>query len=981
MTGLPAGTVTLLFSDIEGSTRLLLRLGTEYPAVLEQHRRLLGDAVAEAGGRVVDTQGDACFAVFVRASEAVTAAAAIQRALAAHPWPAGIRVRVRLGLHTGEPTVAGGSYAGLDVHRAARICSAGHGGQILVSSTTADLIEASLPGDLSLTELGSFRFKDFTFAERVYQLDVAGLPSTFPPLRTHEVANRLPGQHRSLIGRDRELAACRRLLVERTTRLLTLTGAAGSGKTRLAVAVAAELRDAFDDGVCFVPLAPVTDPALVAPSIAQALGVRDTSARSSRELLVDMLGPREQLLVLDNFEQVLDAAPLVADLLIACSRLTVLTTSREPLHLTGERELQVPPLELPPATLRSARRIYDLAAPRLFVERAAEAKLDFAPTDADAPVIAEICRRLDGLPLAIELAAARIRFLSPSALLARLNRRLAILTGGPRDLPARQQTLRAAIAWSHDLLDERDRTVFRRASVFVGGWTLEAAEAVCGFEDDPLATIDALASLVDKSLLRREELPDGDARFSMLETIRELALEHLEASGELEAIKRRHAEHFLALAEEAEPHLALDASQIEWIERLDAEVANLQAVIDWTQAAPDDPARAEIGLRLSAALWHYWAVRSSAAEARARIEAILGLAAAGPPSSARGKALHGASILARELSDYDASERLLGESLAIARQLDDRRQVADLLNSLGWLSVLRGDAVGARSLLEESLTLFDRLADAHWKAVVMTRLGYVSFMEGDYAAALRLGSEGATIARVIGDLQVLGDALVHLGVTQHFNGELGQARQRYEECLSIARRLGDRHLIGMTLNFLGQVSVMQRSYDEAGRILREVLLLAREVGNIRRQSFTLSAAATLAAARGDPERAVRLDGAAQAAAESIGAVLARPAREVWDAQIDAARAALGEPAATVAWEAGRRTPLDRAVDEALGWLGHDDGNGDDEATAAARWQGSPWSVVEWEHAPGPSGATVEMAAPPSPEPTRPGRRRRGGRRA
>jgi len=946
MTGLPAGTVTLLFTDIEGSTRLLLRLGTGYPPVLDTHRRLITEAVQAAGGNVVDTQGDACFCVFSRASEAVTAAATIQRSLAAFTWPDGVRVRVRLGIHTGEPTLTPGGYAGLDVHRAARICSAGHGGQILVSSTTADLVETSLPADLTLVELGSYRFKDFTFAEQVYQIDVQGLPTSFPPPRTLEVVNRLPGQHRSLVGREREVEICHELLLDPGTRLLTLTGPGGSGKTRLAIAVADGLYDTFDDGICFVPLAHLSEAALVAPSIAQALGVRDVSSRPPHEILVDVLGGRDQLLVLDNFEQVLDAAPLVAEMVLTCPRLKILATSREPLHLTGETELSVQPLELPPATMDSPRRIYELAAPKLFVERAAEAKREFVAQDADAQVIAEICRRVDGLPLAIELAAARIRFLSPSALLARLDRRLAVLTGGPRDLPARQQTLRATIAWSHDLLDERDRTVFRRASVFVGGWDLEAAEAVCGLDEDPLATVDALSSLVDKNLVRREELPDGDARFGMFETIRELALEQLEAAGEADATRSRHAEHFLAVAEEAEPHLALDASQLEWIARLDSEVANLQAAFDWSRGAPVNAERTAIGLRLSAALWPYWAVRSSAAEARSRIEAVLALAVSASPSSARGRALHGASVLARELSDYPAAERLLDESLAIARQLDEPRQIADILHSLGWLSVLRGDTAGARGLLEESLKMLQRVGDAPSKARVMTRLGYVCFMEADYARATMLAAEGATIARVIGDQRVLADALIYLGLAEQYAGDLSSARRRFEECLPIARRFGDRHLIAMTLNMLGQLAVLQGVYDEARRLLREVLLLAQEVGNIRRQSLALSAVATLAKAEGALELAIRLDAAAQAAARSVGTVRAAPARALTDREIDEARQTLGEPAASDAHEAGRRMSLDAAVDEALIWLGEDELERRD-AGDAARWQQSPWTVFGW----------------------------------
>lgn len=946
MAGLPAGTVTLLFSDIEGSTRLLLRLGAAYPSVLDEHRQLLRTAIGAGGGQVLDTQGDACFAVFTRARDAVQAAAEIQRAMAAHPWPASPGVRVRIGLHTGEPTVTAGGYAGLDVHRAARLCSAGNGGQILVSSTTADLVATLLPPELSLHELGSYRFKDFTFSERVYQLDVQGQPTSFPPLRSLEVTARLPGQHRSMIGRDGDLAACRAVLLEPATRLLTLTGAGGSGKTRLAVAVADGLHDAFDDGICFVPLADVREAGMVATSIAQALGVRDLSTRPTQDTLVDLLGGREQLLILDNMEQVLDAAPLISEVLAACPRLKALVTSREVLHVTGEREFSVPPLALPPESATLPEQIYSLAAPRLFMDRATEAKRDFRATDEDARIIAEICRRLDGLPLAIELAAARVRFLTPSALLSRLDRRLAVLTGGPRDLPARQQTLRAAISWSHDLLDERDRMVFRRVSVFAGGWTLDAAEAVCGLADDPLATIDALASLADKSLLLREELPDGDARFGMLSTIRELAVEHLESSGERDATRRRHADYFLRLAEEAAPHLALDAGQLEWIERLDAESANLQTVFDWTTSAPVDRERAEIGLRLIAALWRFWAVRSGASEARRHIVAVERLVEAAPRSPLRGRALFGAASLARELSDYSTTERLFRECLALAREQHETRQVADTLYSLGWLYVLRGNPGEARALLEESLRLFQRLADAPWKATMLTRLGYVCFMEGEFDRAMALAGEGATLARVLGDQRVLADALVYQGLVQQYTGDLEQARRRFEECLPIARRFGDRHLIAMTLNLTGHLCVHQGLLEDARAYLSEALRIAREVGNVRRLSFTMSAVAALAQAHGDLAFALKIDSAAQAAARSVGTASARPARARSDAELARARAELGEPAASEADAAGRQLTLDQSVDEALRWLA-DAGPARHDEADLVRWQESPWTVFGW----------------------------------
>ncbi|MET1232036.1 MAG: adenylate/guanylate cyclase domain-containing protein, partial [Candidatus Limnocylindrales bacterium] len=511
-TAYPTGTVTFLFTDIEGSTRLVERLGTTaYTDVLERHQQLMRAALAATGGREIKTEGDSFFVVFRSAPSAVEAAVTAQRALAAEPWPDGVAVSVRMGMHTGEGVVAPDSdYVGLDVHRAARIAGAGHGGQVLVSGTTRALTETSLPAGVTLRDLGEHRLKDLSRSERIAQLAIAGLPDQFPPLRTLDATpNNLPILPTSFVGRVHEVAEARRLLT--TTRLLTLTGPGGTGKTRLALQVAAESIEDFPDGVFFVPLEPVSEGVLVAPAIAACLGVREGETTIA-ERVADYIRSRRILLVLDNFEQVMDAAALMGDLLKAGPDLRLLVTSRSPLHVYGEQEYPVPPLGIPdPANLPQLEAMAQYEAVALFIARAMAAKPDFAVTNENAPAVAAITARLDGLPLAIELAAARVKLLNPQAMLPRLESRLALLGGGARDLPARQQTLRGAIDWSYGLLDEAQRSLFARASVFSGGFDLEAAEAICGpaIGGGPfLDVLDGLGDLADQSLVRQLEEHD-----------------------------------------------------------------------------------------------------------------------------------------------------------------------------------------------------------------------------------------------------------------------------------------------------------------------------------------------------------------------------------------------------------------------------------------------------------------------------------------
>ncbi len=624
MATLPTGTVTFLFTDIEGSTRLLELLGTGYQPILERHHVLLREAIASGQGTEISTEGDAFFAVFASAPGAVGAVTAAQRSLAAEPWPENAMVRVRMGLHSGEGVLGGDSYVGLDVHRAARVASAGHGGQVLISGSTQGLAIGSLPPGVTLVDLGQHRLKDLSRPEHLWQLAIDGLPSVFPAPKTLEATpNNLPLQLTSFLGRQREVDEVTALV--NANRLVTLTGPGGTGKTRLALQVAAEASDRFPDGVYFVALEPITRSDLLLPTIAQAVGLVDAGA-ATVERLADHFGDRAFLLVLDNFEQVDEAAPLVGELLTRSAHLAILATSRSPLRVYGEREFPVPPLGLPdPRHLPDLEQFSQFESVALFVERAVAVRPDFAVDNQNAPAVAEICVKLDGLPLAIELAAARVRVLSPQAILDRLSDQLSLLSGGARDLPARQQTLRGAIAWSHDLLDEADRAAFACLSVFAGGSSLEAIELVCFDDAARTSALDVVSSLVDKSLLREEQAPSGEPRFRMLETIRQFAGEQLEARGERSEYRTRHAAEVLSLVEAWAPHV-LKADSRAYLDRYEMERDNIRAAVAWAIEIP----ATETALRLLAACWRYWQIRGYLTEAR-------GLARADPGPARRAR--------------------------------------------------------------------------------------------------------------------------------------------------------------------------------------------------------------------------------------------------------------------------------------------------------------------------------------------------------
>jgi predicted ATPase/class 3 adenylate cyclase len=866
---LPTGTVTFLFTDIEGSTKLLQRLGDAYPDLLSEHHRLLREAVEKEGGVAIGSEGDSLFAAFSSAPAAVAAAVAAQRSLAAARWPDDASVRVRMGLHTGEALVRDGTYVGLDVHRAARIAAVGHGGQILISETTRALADQSLPAGVELRDLGRHRLKDLTQPERIHEALIAGLPSQFPPLRSLDAtANNLPVQMTSFVGRSAEVAEARRLLA--TTRLLTLTGPGGTGKTRLSLQVAAESIADYPDGVFFVPLGPIDDAATVAPAIVQTLGLRETVNQSPVDRLKEYLRDRRVLLVLDNFEQVPEAAPFVGEILRACPSLRIAVTSRAPLHVYGEREYQVPPLTVPALGAGSdPAELGRFESVALFVERAAAVKPDFTLTAANAAIVAEICTRLDGLPLAIELVAARIKLLPPQALLARIGKRLDLLDVAARDLPARQQTLRGAIAWSYDLLDEAARRLFACFSIFVGGADLETAEGVCG--GDGVDVLAGLAALADQSLIRQDQT-DGEPRFSMLFVIRDFALERLAELEIAAEVAGRHATVFRDLAEAAAPGLT-GPDQKRLLDHLDRENGNLRAALTW--AIEHDAA--ETGLRLGAALWRFWQMRGLLSEGAAWLDRLLALPDVEAHPMALAQALEAAGGVAYWRAEMPAAMKYYGASLDICRKIGDRRAIANALYNWGFPMLVNGEAVArSRPVFEESLAIFRELGDREMIARALWGLGNAHYFEGNDEAARDTLVEDIALLRALEDPFSLAWALRMLGLAYHRLGQtIAQAAPLWREALEHFSAVGD--VSGVTI-LLGDFSLV-------------------------------------AAAEGDVLRSIRLDAASLRLADVGGVMLGSTAGRVEEGRPDTASLDQTEVAAAI--DEGRRMSVEQAVEYAL----------------------------------------------------------------
>jgi predicted ATPase/class 3 adenylate cyclase len=866
----PQGTYTFLFSDIEGSTTLERSIGRDrYAAVLERHRVILREVWLATGGDEQGTEGDSFVVVFSEAWAAVAAGARAQLALAAEPWPEDAPVRVRMGINTGDAGRAGDSYVGLALNRTARVAAVARGGQILVTGTTRDLYEDHPVEGVTLRDLGEHRLKDLGAPVRLFQVEADGLQATFPAIRSLDAhPNNLPTQLTTFIGRDDELDAAADLLS--TTRLLTLTGPGGTGKTRLSLQLAARASDDFPDGVFFVALEPIRDPMLVSARIASAVGVAESQAQTVDQALARWLSDKRLLLVLDNFEQVIAAAPIVADLLRGAPDIKVIVTSRAALRVSGEQEYPVPGLPTPPdpSAMSGLERLNvsgesDLVDPvaleaygavRLFIERAVAVRPGFAVTNQNAPAVAAISARLQGMPLAIELAAARVKILSPEAILARLDHQLDVLAAGSRDLPARQQTLRGAIAWSYDLLDSGGRRLLDRLSIFASTWDLASAEAICGPATDVGGDIlDGLMALADQSLVKVDWTGSGEPRFRLLDTIRAFAAEQLETSGELGLVCDRHRDWYVARVDEAAGSLS-GADQRRWLDQLEDEHDDIRAVLDRAVAAPDPP----IAIGMAFGMWRFWQKRGHLAEARRRLEAMA------------------------------ATEWSRG----------DQRLRAKLCEALGGTCWWQGEVEPMSERYNEALTIWQsiagddpadqaELANAYYNAsfryAVADRAGLPALGPDPEGLGLRYLEQARDIYHRLGDTRGEANALWGIGNYQYFRGLEGSGIGQFRQTLTMFEAAGDTTMEAWSLHMLGTALLRNGQVEEARTHILRAIREFYAVGDASGLTLVLNDLSAVAVVEGDLPRAARLRGAARSLIRETGAELAEYVEDSFEA--------------------------------------------------------------------------------------------------
>lgn len=876
---LPTGHIALLMTDIEGSTRLLHQLGAEgYARAQAEHREVLRRAFSEHGGVEVDTQGDAFFYAFPETLNCTRGAVAGTRALSRHPFAHGQAIKVRMGMHAGEPQPTDEGYVGLVVNLAARVAALGHGGQILLSKDAGTEVSPALQADgLSLRDLGTHRLKDIEHPEPLFQIVIPELPSDFPPPRSVETRpSNLPAPLTPFIGRSKEVAEVRDLLLHPQTRAVTLIGPGGTGKSRLSLRVAEEAIHALNDGAFFVALAAVREPDLVLSAVANSLGIKEDPGRPLLDSLKEYLAPRSLLLVIDNFEQVSSAARDIGQLQLACPDLKILATSRQPLRLSGERVYPVPPLGLPAADdpLDDLASVAEYEAVRLFVERAQSARWDFELTQDNLAEVVEICRKLDALPLAIELATARLYSMGTKDLLRALKNRMAVLTGGAADLLDHQQTLRDLVAWSYDLLDEREQTLWRRLAVFEGGAPLPAVQPVCDPQEEYLIPLD-LDGLVSKSLLSLsfdgaglddEDDPQPSQRVDMLQTLRDFAYERLKQSAEFETLNERHARWFADRAARTSP-LLRGPEAPGWLKRLDLDQANFGAAMNW--AEQQDPA---LVADMAGHLWFYWYQRGQFSEGREWLEKAVGMDAS---AGARARSLLGLANLERIQNNVSEAREHCEQALAAFEASGDEEGIADALSQLGTICQYLGELEEAES----------RLTDAIGRLRSLGSRGRLSF------------------------------TLVVLGALKQLREDLDGAHEHYEESLAIGRELGDANYIATGLVNVGEVLSLKGELDGAAAHIQESLELFHALGVRNAVAYCLEMLAGIELDRERFADAARHLGAADRLRELLNAPIESYNRERYEQDLSRARSALGEPAFDQAFETGRAMRLEAVINQ------------------------------------------------------------------
>lgn len=914
MESLPIGTVTFLFTDIEGSTKLWEAYPQAMRESLQQHDTLLRSIVATHGGTVFKAVGDALYAVFPTATSAIAAAIAAQRALAARPWEVPGGIRVRMALHTGTADLREGDYYGPPLNRLARLLSAGYGGQILLSETTRALIEHELPSGVDLRDRGSHRLKDLAYLEHIFQIVAADLRDEFLPLRSLEtLPNNLPRQLTSFIGRDREMADLKTLLASRD--LITLIGSGGCGKTRLALQVAADQADMFVDGVWFIDLGPLVEPGLVPHAVASVLGVREELTHVHlTDRIADALRLKAALFVMDNCEHVLAAAAqLIHTLLQHCPHIRILATSQQGVGVQGETTYRVPSLSLPrPDRLPPLDQLQLFEAVRLFVDRATLGQPQFALTESNAQFVVQICHSLDGIPLAIELAAARVRAIPLAQIASRLTDRFRLLTGGSTNAPPRHQTLRAALDWSYELLGEYEGALLRRLAVFAGGFTLEAAEAICSAPPtDRPDVLELVTQLVDKSWVMLDET-GTQPRYRVLETVRLYGQGRLKESGEEEEARRRHAMWYLELAERAEPALQ-GPEQVEWLDRLDLEHDNMRAVLEWSKTTHDGSA---VELRLAVALWHFWEIRGYWIEGRGWLEEALAKDRTGSIPH-RVKALNGTAYLALHQGDFARALPLAEEALALAQEAGDKLGTASCLNLMGLNACRLEKYDKAAALGQQSLALSQE-ADDKWGVTYATMiLGIVARGQGDTKTATRLLEEASVLSRGLSDKWGTAMALNNLGLAVRDESYLDRARAIFQESLAIFRELGHKWGSAFAVSNLAIIAWDQRDYPQAVSLFKESLVLRHELRDKQGIATCLVGLAGVAAAQGNLQRAAVLFAGAQALREAINVPVPPFIRDSYGKLHAATETALETVVFEQASAQGRAMPLEQVVAYAL----------------------------------------------------------------